>query len=131
VIALIIGIPISFSLGIAVILFVFVTATLPFEVVIQTVYKSAESFPLMAIPFFVLAGELMNRSGITGRLVDFAKFFLGRVRGGLSQVSVATSLMFAGLSGSSTAETAAIGKTIGSTMVKEGYDKNFVGGLVA
>lgn len=131
VIALLIGIPISFSLGIAVILFVFVTATLPFEVVIQTVYKSAESFPLMAIPFFVLAGELMNRSGITQRLVDFAKFFLGRIRGGLSQVSVGTSLMFAGLSGSSTAETAAIGKTIGTTMVKEGYDKNYVGGLVA
>jgi C4-dicarboxylate transporter, DctM subunit len=130
-VALLIGIPISFSLGLATVLFVFVTATLPFEVVIQNVYKSAESFPLMAIPFFVLAGELMNRSGITVRLINFAKFFMGRIRGGLSQVAVASSVAFAGLSGSSTAETAALGKTLGSTMEKEGYKKEFIASLIA
>ncbi|MGO4889586.1 TRAP transporter large permease [Anaerobacillus sp. MEB173] len=130
-VSLIIGIPISFSLGIATILFVFVTATVPLDVVIQTVYKSAESFPLMAIPFFVLAGELMNRSGITSRLINFAKFFMGRVRGGLAQVTITSGAAFAGLSGSSVAETAALGKTLGPTMEKEGYKKDFVAALIA
>lgn len=130
-ISLLIGIPISFSLGIATILFIFVTATLPFDVFVQTVYESAESFPLMAIPFFVLAGELMNRSGITMRLINFAKYFMGRIRGGLSQVTVASGIAFAGLSGSSVAETAALGKTLGPAMEKEGYKRDFVASIIA
>jgi tripartite ATP-independent transporter DctM subunit len=130
-VSLLIGIPISFSLGIATVLFVLVTATVPLDVVIQTVYKSAESFPLMAIPFFVLAGELMNRSGITSRLINFAKFFMGRIRGGLAQVSIASGAAFAGLSGSAVAETAALGKTLGPTMEKEGYKKDFIAALIA
>jgi tripartite ATP-independent transporter DctM subunit len=94
-------------------------------------FKSASSFPLMAIPFFVLAGDLMNQSGITDRLVNFAKFFLGRIRGGLSQAAIVSGAGFAGLSGSAVAETAALGKTLGKSMLKEGYDKDFVTALIS
>lgn len=130
-VALLIGIPISFGLGIAVVLFILITSTLPFNVVIETMFKSASSFPLMAIPFFVLAGEVMNQSGITERLVNFAKFFLGRIRGGLSQAAVVSGAGFAGLSGSAVAETAALGKTLGKSMVQEGYNKDFVTALIS
>lgn len=130
-VALFIGIPISFSLGIGVIIFTFVTGTLPFDVFAQTLYNSTESFPLMAIPFFILAGELMNRSGITDRLINFAKFFMGRVRGGLAQVTVVSGVGFAGLSGSAVAETAALGKTLGPAMEKQGYGKDFIAALIA
>lgn len=130
-IGLFLGIPISFSLGIATVIFIIATNVLPFNLVIETMYTSAESFPLMAIPFFVLAGELMNRTGITQRLIDFATFFLGRFRGGLSHVSVLSGATFAGLSGSSVAETAALGKTLGGAMIKQGYNREFAAALIA
>ncbi|OLO27286.1 C4-dicarboxylate ABC transporter permease [Alkalihalophilus pseudofirmus] len=130
-ISLIIGIPISFSLGVAIVVFMIATAKLPFEVFVQTLYNPTESFPMMAIPFFILAGELMSRSGITDRLINFAKFFMGRFRGGLAHVTVVSGAGFAGLSGSAVAETAALGKTLGPAMKKEGYKKSFTAALIA
>ncbi|MFP6614924.1 MAG: TRAP transporter large permease subunit, partial [Candidatus Hydrogenedentota bacterium] len=72
-------------------------------------YYGIDSFPLMALPFFVLAGELMNRGGITERLVNLSQSFLGHFRGGLAQANIATSILFAGLSGSAVADTSAVG----------------------
>ncbi len=130
-ICLVAGVPIAFALGIAVVVFVYQGGVLPASITIDTLYRSTESFPLMAIPFFVLAGELMNRTGITERLVDFARFFVGRFRGGMAQVTIASGFGFAGLSGSAVAETAALGKTLGHEMSKSGYDRHYVGALVA
>ncbi|MGO4890486.1 TRAP transporter large permease [Anaerobacillus sp. MEB173] len=131
VIALLIGVPISISLGIGVVVFVLVQSTLPLSILTQNIYEATESFPLMAIPFFILAGELMNRSGFTDRLINFAKFFFGRIKGGLSLVTITSGVTFAGLSGSAVAETAALGKTLGPAMEKEGYDKHFSSALIA
>ncbi|MEX2321357.1 MAG: TRAP transporter large permease subunit, partial [Saccharospirillum sp.] len=75
----------------------------------RNIYNGIDSFPLMAIPFFMLAGELMNRGGITFRLVDFSQAFIGHVRGGLAHVNIMSSMLFAGLSGSAVADTSAIG----------------------
>ena len=74
----------------------------------RNVYNGMDSFPLMALPFFMLAGELMNRGGITLRLVEFAQALMGHFRGGLAHVNILTSMLFAGLSGSAVADTSAI-----------------------
>ncbi|AEG13812.1 TRAP dicarboxylate transporter, DctM subunit [Desulfofundulus kuznetsovii DSM 6115] len=130
-IALLIGVPISFSLGIGVLFYLLFAQALPLDVMTLQMYSSAANFPLMAIPFFVLAGDLMNRTGITERLIEFCKIIFGRIKGGLSQVMVATSTVFAGLTGSATADTAAMIKILGPAMEKEGYGKDFTASLAA
>jgi len=131
VIGLIIGVPISFSLALGVLIFLITSPVVPLDVLTQRMYTAAASFPLMAIPFFVLAGDLMNRTGITLRLINFSKLLLGRIRGGLAQVMVVTATIFAGLSGSAVADTAAMVKILAPTMEKEGYDKSFASSLAA
>jgi C4-dicarboxylate transporter, DctM subunit len=130
VIGLIAGVPISIALAIGAIFFL-LQSPLPLQVFTLQMFQSTTSFPLMAIPFFILAGDLMSRSGITLRLMTFAKIIVGRIRGGLSQVMVATGTIFAGLSGSAVADTAATAKVIGPDMVKEGYDRDYVASLSA
>ena len=78
----------------------------------RNIYNGIDSFPLMAIPFFMLAGELMNRGGITHRLVEFSQAMMGHLKGGLAHVNVLTSMLFAGLSGSAVADTSAIGSML-------------------
>ena len=78
----------------------------------RNIYNGIDSFPLMAIPFFMLAGELMNRGGITLRLVEFSQAMMGHLRGGLAHVNILTSMLFAGLSGSAVADTSAIGSML-------------------
>lgn len=94
-------------------------------------YYGIDSFPLMALPFFVLAGELMNRGGITERLVDMSQAFLGHFRGGLAQTNIATSILFAGLSGSAVADTSAVGSVLIPAMEKNGYSKRFSAAVTA
>ena len=130
-VTLIIGVPIAMCLGFGVLLYLYFAGTLPPIVMAQQMYASAASFPLMAIPFFVLAGSLMNESGITHRLVEFCKILLQRVRGGLAQSMVVTGAMFAGLTGSATADTAATIKILGPSMEKEGYHREFTAALAA
>jgi len=130
VIGLLAGVPISIALAIGAIFFL-LQSPLPLQVFTLQMFQSTSSFPLMAIPFFILAGDLMSRSGITFRLMTFAKIIVGRIRGGLSQVMVATGTIFAGLSGSAVADTAATAKVLGPDMVKEGYDRDYVASLSA
>ncbi len=130
VIGLLAGVPISIALAIGAIFFL-LQSPLPLQVLTLQMFQSTSSFPLMAIPFFILAGDLMSRSGITFRLMTFAKIIVGRIRGGLSQVMVATGTIFAGLSGSAVADTAATAKVLGPDMVKEGYDRDYVASLSA
>jgi len=129
-IGLISGVPISIALAIGAIFFL-LQSPLPLQVLTVQMFQSTSSFPLMAIPFFILAGDLMSRTGVTLRLMSFAKIIVGRIRGGLSQVMVGTGTIFAGLSGSAVADTAAMAKVLGPDMVKEGYDKDYVASLSA
>lgn len=97
----------------------------------RNVYNGIDSFPLMAIPFFMLAGELMNRGGITMRLVEFSQAFMGHLRGGLAHVNVLSSMLFAGLSGSAVADTSALGSMLIPAMEKQGYSRKFAAAITA
>lgn len=92
---------------------------------VTRIFSGINSFVLLAIPFFLLAGELMNRSGITDRLVEFANFTIGRIRGGLAQANIVASLFFAGITGAAVADVAALGSVFIPAMSKEGYSKAF------
>ncbi|MEK9572415.1 MAG: TRAP transporter large permease [Paracoccaceae bacterium] len=97
----------------------------------RNVYNGIDSFPLMAIPFFMLAGELMNRGGITTRLVEFAQAIMGHLRGGLAHVNILSSMLFAGLSGSAVADTSALGSMLIPAMEKQGYSRRFAAAITA
>jgi tripartite ATP-independent transporter DctM subunit len=97
----------------------------------RNVYNGMASFPLMAIPFFMLAGELMNRGGITMRLVEFSQAMMGHFSGGLAHVNVLSSMLFAGLSGSAVADTSALGSMLIPAMEKEGYTRKFAAAITA
>lgn len=97
----------------------------------RNIYNGMDSFPLMAIPFFMLAGELMNRGGITERLVEFAQAMMGHLRGGLAHVNVLSSMLFAGLSGSAVADTSALGSMLIPAMEKQGYTRRFSAAITA
>ena len=97
----------------------------------RNVYNGMDSFPLMAIPFFMLAGELMNRGGITMRLVNFSQALMGHLRGGLAHVNVLSSMLFAGLSGSAVADTSALGSMLIPAMEKNGYSRKFAAAITA
>lgn len=97
----------------------------------RNLYNGMDSFPLMALPFFVLAGELMNRGGITTRLVEFSQALMGHLRGGLAHVNILSSILFAGLSGSAVADTSALGSTLIPAMEKNGYSRKFAAAVTA
>ncbi|MGH1465288.1 MAG: TRAP transporter large permease [Cognatishimia sp.] len=97
----------------------------------RNVYNGMDSFPLMAIPFFMLAGELMNKGGITIRLVEFSQALMGHLRGGLAQVNILSSILFAGLSGSAVADTSALGSMLIPAMEKQGYTRKFAAAITA
>ena len=97
----------------------------------RNVYSGMDSFPLMALPFFMLAGELMNRGGITIRLVEFSQALMGHLRGGLAHVNILSSILFAGLSGSAVADTSALGSTLIPAMEKNGYTRRFAAAITA
>ena len=97
----------------------------------RNLYNGMDSFPLMAIPFFMLAGEIMNRGGITHRLVEFSQALMGHFRGGLAHVNVLSSMLFAGLSGSAVADTSALGSMLIPAMERQGYTRRFAAAITA
>ncbi|CBV43168.1 TRAP transporter large permease [Halomonas elongata] len=117
----IIGVPIAFSLGLASAVTVWHGDLMPMLIVAQQLIASVNSFPLMAIPFFILAGFLMQGGGISQRLVDFSNTLVGSMTGGLAMVAIVTSLFFAAISGSGAATTAAIGSILIPAMLSKGY----------
>lgn len=100
-------------------------------IVVQMAFQSLDSFSLMAVPFFILAGHLMQSGGVARRLVQLANAFVGWIRGGLGAVAVLTSLLFATVSGSSSATTAAIGSVLIPEMEKKGYPRSFAASVAA
>lgn len=120
------GVPIAFSMGVGSLLGLVVDGT-NLSVVAQRLFSGVNSFSLMAIPFFMLSGELMLKGGISRRLVDFAHSLIGHLTGGLGMVDILTSVIFAGISGSAAADTAAVG----SIMIEPMKDRGYPGGLAA
>jgi tripartite ATP-independent transporter DctM subunit len=102
-----------------------------FAALLARFYNGIDSFPLLAVPFFILAGELMNSGGITAAIVRFAQTLVGHVRGGLAQVNVLSSMMFAGISGSAVADASAIGKMLIPEMERQGYSRPFASAVTA
>ena len=124
---LLLGVPVAFAIGIGtlVTMLLGMAAEPALTTVAQRMATGLDSFALLAIPFFILAGQLMNRGGIARRLIDFAKAVLGMLPGGLAHVHVLASMLFGAISGSAVAAASAIGGVVGPRMVDEGYDGNF------
>ena len=124
------GLPIAFAL-VAISIGILAIGDVDLIVVAQRLYRGVQSFPLLAVPLFILAGQIMSRSGISGHLVDFAKTIVGQMRGGLAAVNVVTSMFFAGMSGTSMSDTAAVGGILIDPMIKRGYSRAFTGAVTA
>lgn len=129
--AMALGIPIAFSLLLCGVALMFYLGTFDTSIIAQNLINGVDNFSLMAIPFFILAGELMNAGGISKRIVNLALSLVGHIRGSLGYVVIIGSIIFAGLSGSAVADTAALGAILIPMMVKAGYDRNRASGLVA
>ncbi|ENO83801.1 TRAP transporter large permease [Thauera aminoaromatica] len=128
---MIVGVPIGISLGIAAMAALGYGGVVDSSYLAQSLVTSIDSFPLMAVPFFILAGDLMGHGGISRRLLEVGEILFGRYTGGLGLVAVATCMFFAAISGSGPATVAAIGGILFPAMLQRGYDRNFSVGLVA
>lgn len=128
---LIIGFPVVFALAISAFGAVLIQGKYPVVVVVKEMFTGLDSFPLMAVPFFVLAAELMTGGAMTAVLLRFAAQFFGRVRGGLGYANVFSSAMFAGISGSALADAAGPGAMMMKMMEKEGYPRSYAAALTA
>ncbi len=127
IILLVIGVPIAFSIGISAVLtmLVGIEAMPTFTTIAQRMATSLDSFPLLAIPFFVFAGQLMNRGGIAKRLINLAKVMVGWIPGGLAFVNIIANMLFGAISGSAAASASAIGGFMSPVMEKDGYPRPF------
>jgi C4-dicarboxylate transporter DctM subunit len=125
------NVPIAVCLGVASIITIVYGINVPLVIAAQTMFNGINSFPLMAIPFFILAGNLMGEGGISRQLVKFINLFFARIRGGLAMVAIGASMFFAAISGSCPATTAAIGAVMVPEMEKNGYNKLFTAATVA
>ena len=123
------GLPITFSLGIAGLVF-FLQQGIPLSTFAQKLCMSVDSFPLLALPFFILCGNLMNNGGITRRLFRFCKSLMGSVRGGLSYVAIFANVIFSAISGSALANASGIGTITIKAMEEENYPKEYAAGLI-
>jgi tripartite ATP-independent transporter DctM subunit len=124
-ILIVLRVPVAFALGLACIPVFFIADRLTPFVLMQEMYKSYDAFVLLAVPFFLLAANLMNAAGITDRLINLARAMVGHLPGGLGHINVVVSMLFAGISGSSTADAAGIGSLLIPQMKKQGYDTSF------
>lgn len=127
---LMLGIPIAYALLVPSLLYFFVN-DLPLSAALSRMAGTLNSFTIMAVPFFVLAGQIMNRCGLTERLIGFAQALVGHMRGGLAQVNVTASLIFSGMSGSAVADAGGLGSVLIPAMEKDGYTRSFASALTA
>jgi tripartite ATP-independent transporter DctM subunit len=128
---ILLGIPVAFALFLTALVLSWFMGSWSPPLVVQTVFRGIDNFPLMAIPFFLLAGEIMNTGGIAQRIISVAKAMFGHVRGGLGYVTVVGSMLISGVSGSAVADASAIGSILYPVMKKEGYDPEKAAALFA
>jgi tripartite ATP-independent transporter DctM subunit len=121
-----IGVPVGIVVGLTTVFgFLYLGNDMFLSMLSQRMFSAMDSFTFLALPFFLLAGEIMNKVGLTTRLVDFSNLFFGRLKGGLAQVNIVTSIIFGGISGAAVADTAALGSIFIPAMTKQGYDRPF------
>lgn len=130
IILLAIGVPIAFVLGLSSLLYLRLEE-MHFVLVGQRFFVGVDNFLLLAVPLFILAGKLMNESGITDRLIEFFAILLGHIRGGLAYINIVASVFFAGITGAGAADTAAIGSILIPAMKKEGYSSDYAAAVTA
>ena len=128
---MIFGAPVAFAIGIAGFIFFATSKIMPLSIGVQKIATVSQSFPLLAVPFFVLAGHLMNESGITERLFKFARISVGWMAGGLAHVSIVLSTLMGGVSGSAVADAAMEARVIGPEMIRDGYAKGYSAAVIA
>lgn len=128
---LVLGVPIAISLAGSCLAFVLITGQVPSVVIAHRMINGIDSFPLLAIPFFIFAGSLMNNAGITERIFNFAKALMGWMRGGLGHVNVGASIVFSGMSGAAVADAGGLGMIEVKAMKDAGYDEEFAVGITA
>ncbi len=131
VVSLAVGLPVSICMGMAGMLSVVIDGRFPAVVVPQYLFNGISSFPLMAVPFFILAAEIMTEAGLTASLLKFANDLVGHIRGGLGHVNVLVSMLFAGISGSALADAAGPSAIVMRLMQKAGYHRDYAGALSA
>jgi tripartite ATP-independent transporter DctM subunit len=128
---LLLAVPVAFALVLSATISVLFVGDIDLMIVPQQVYQGLDSLLLLAIPLFLLAGELMSQGGMTDRLLGFSNALFGRFRGGLAMSNVASATLMAGISGSAIADTSALGKVLIPSMIKSGYDRGFAAALTA
>jgi len=128
---ILVGTPIGFSLLISAAVYVIFFSSLDLIIIPQKMQYGLNLFVLLAIPFFLMLGEVMGRAGITGRLVDLANAMVGHIRGGMAHVNIVTSMLMAGIQGTATADTAAVGSMLIPAMIKDRYAPNFAAAITA
>lgn len=127
-----IGVPVFFAMGLASLAFILSAGgQVPLNVLASSLVEGVDSFAFLAIPFFLLAGEIMNTGGITRRLIAFSSALVGHIRGGLSHVVVISSMVFSGVSGSAVADASAIGGALIPAMKEDGYPRDYAAAVVA
>lgn len=125
------GMPVAFAVGVASLVFYLASDTIPAQIGIQRIATATQSFPLLAVPLFVLAGNLMNSSGITERIIALAKALTGWITGGLAQVAIVVSALMGGVSGSAVADAAMEARILGPAMLKHGFSRGFSSAVIA
>lgn len=131
IIALVVNVPVGIAIGVSSLAAVLADGRLSSTYIVQQLVASADSFPLMAIPLFILAGELMSAGGVSKRILNVCNVFFGRITGGLAIVTVIVCMFFAAVSGSGPATVAAVGSMVVPTMLEKGYSKSFTLALIA
>ncbi|MDR2708636.1 MAG: TRAP transporter large permease [Elusimicrobiota bacterium] len=126
IVLIVVGMPIAFVIGASGLAFFINTDALPLSIVINRVIAQSQSFAFLAVPFFIFAGNLMNESGITARLLDLARLLTRKLYGGTAQISVVMSTLMGGVSGSATADAAMETRILGPEMIKRGYSKGYI-----
>jgi len=128
---IVIGMPVAFAIGISGALFFMLHPELPFTIPIQLTVSQTQNFALLAIPLFIMAGNFMNKSGITEELLNLASVIAGRLRGGLAQLSLALSVLMGGVSGSAIADAAMQSRMLGTDMIRRGMSRGFTAGVLS
>ena len=128
---LLVGAPVAFAIGISGFTFFLTSEVMPVSIGVQKIATTSQSFPLLAVPFFVLAGHLMNESGITDRLFKFAHVTVAWMAGGLAQVSIILSTLMGGVSGAAVADAAMEARVLGPQMTRQGYAKGYSAAVIA
>src|SRR5690606_5959874 len=125
------GLPVAFAIGISGFVFFLTDGGMPMSIAVQKIAPMSQSVPLLAVPFFVFAGHLMNESGITDRLFKFSFIAVGWMAGGLAQVAIVLSTLMGGVSGSAVADAAMEARILGPNMIAKGYGKGFSAAAIA